>query len=72
MTDEDGGVATVTASVTSERRRLVIKGLRCGPAILYVESDELIPAIQALTEAAGLFVHEPDGCRGDCPCKEKR
>lgn len=70
MTDEDGGAATVTASVTSNWR-VNIRGLWCGPVSFDIRhgDEELIDLIHALTEAAGLHVHEPDGCHDDgCPC----
>jgi len=66
MTDE----GVISADVTTERRRVHIKGLRAGPVAFYVEGDdELVAAAQALAEAAGLHVHLPDGCEDDsCPC----
>jgi len=68
--DEDGGSGVVSADVTTERRRVHIKGLRAGPVAFYVEGDdELVAAALALADAASLFVHEPDGCHDDgCLC----
>ena len=70
MTDE----GVISADVTTERRRVHIKGLRAGPVAFYVEGDdELVAAAQALAEAAGLFVHEPGGCGcgSGCPCVQR-
>lgn len=60
-----GNVINIT-----ERRTVKISGLQYGPTWLYVENrEELVAIIQALTEAVGLHVHEPDGCHDDgCPC----
>jgi hypothetical protein len=70
MTDEDGGSGVVSADVTTERRRVHIKGLRAGLVAFYVEGDdELVAAALALAEAAGLHVHLADGCEDDsCKC----
>jgi hypothetical protein len=46
-----------------------IRGLT--PNDLLLERGEALELYDELSKALGLHVHEPDGCRGDCPCKQQ-
>ena len=74
MTNSYTVSSPVTAWITPERKRIDIKGLKAGPVAFYVEGDEELTAvIEALMEAAGLFIHMPDGCEDDsCPCRQRK
>jgi hypothetical protein len=60
---------TATRVNIVSKKLVTLQHLRAGPISFLIDADELPDIIQALTEAAGLFVHLADGCEDDsCPC----
>lgn len=48
----------------------VIRGLTGTP--IFLEKDEALELIEALSGALGLYVHLPGGCEDDgCPCRQR-
>ena len=68
--EEQRQPTSVRVHIFGGREQIYLSNLKTGPVAFYVEGhEELLGVIQALTEAAGLYVHHPDGCTDlGCPC----